>query len=128
MNFLFVAVGGALGAALRHAAVLGIRACIKTDFPLPILLINIAGAFIIGFASQVFSMHPALNQHRLFIITGLLGGWTTFSSYALETVQLFQKGSIAPALAYIMLSNLLCFLFVLAGMSLSKWIFGQRLV
>ncbi|MDR3325530.1 MAG: fluoride efflux transporter CrcB [Spirochaetaceae bacterium] len=125
MDFLFVAAGGAIGAGLRYAAVLCVNAHIKTEFPLAVFAVNVAGAFAIGFAANVFAAHAALHQHRLFIVTGLLGGWTTFSTYALETVQLFQKGAAGLAVAYVIASNLLCFLFVLAGMFLSRLILSK---
>jgi CrcB protein len=125
MNLLLVIVGGGLGAGLRYLSVQGVGAIFKQPlaaqpFPLGTLAVNVAGSLIIGFLFGVFEIRVVPAGLRLFLITGFLGGYTTFSSYSLETVRLFMAGSIPAALINMGLSNLLCLFMTLAGLGLSR--------
>jgi CrcB protein len=106
-NILVVAAGGALGSALRY----GISMIpVKTDFPLQTLLTNIAGALLIGFITTFAVLHAEQSGGRipvrllLFLKTGFCGGFTTFSTFSLETLSLFEKGRPAAGTAYALLS------------------------
>lgn len=117
INLLIVAAGGALGAAGRYAVGL---LPVKTDFPLLTLLVNAAGAVIIGFLAGLFARGGLTDRRLLFWKTGVCGGFTTFSAFSLEAVQLFEKGRHLAGSLYILLSLLLCRAGVLAGQALSR--------
>ena len=117
INLLIVAAGGALGAAGRYAVGL---LPVKTDFPLLTLLVNAAGAVIIGFLAGLFARGGLTDRRLLFWKTGVCGGFTTFSAFSLEAVQLFEKGRHPAGSLYILLSLLLCLAGVLAGQALSR--------
>jgi protein CrcB len=117
INLLIVAAGGALGAAGRYAVGL---LPVKTDFPLLTLLVNAAGAVIIGFLAGLFARGGLTDRRLLFWKTGVCGGFTTFSAFSLEAVQLFEKGRHLAGSLYILLSLLLCLAGVLAGQALSR--------
>ena len=117
INLLIVAAGGALGAAGRYAVGL---LPVKTDFPLLTLLVNAAGAVIIGFLAGLFARGGLTDRRLLFWKTGVCGGFTTFSAFSLEAVQLFEKDRHLAGSLYILLSLLLCLAGVLAGQALSR--------
>ena len=117
INLLIVEAGGALGAAGRYAVGL---LPVKTDFPLLTLLVNAAGAVIIGFLAGLFARGGLTDRRLLFWKTGVCGGFTTFSAFSLEAVQLFEKGRHLAGSLYILLSLLLCLAGVLAGQALSR--------
>ncbi|MBS1326929.1 MAG: fluoride efflux transporter CrcB [Oscillospiraceae bacterium] len=117
INLLIVAAGGALGAAGRYAVGL---LPVKTDFPLLTQLVNAAGAVIIGFLAGLFARGGLTDRRLLFWKTGVCGGFTTFSAFSLEAVQLFEKGRHLAGSLYILLSLLLCLAGVLAGQALSR--------
>jgi CrcB protein len=119
MNYLVVFLGGGLGAGLRYLSTQGISAVFKPPFPLGTLAVNAVGSPIIGFLFGAFEIRAVPANLRLFLITGFLGGYTTFSSYSLETVRLFMAGSIPAALVNLGLNNLLCLSMTLAGLGLS---------
>ncbi|MEL6466824.1 MAG: fluoride efflux transporter CrcB [Pseudomonadota bacterium] len=99
-----VALGGAIGASLRWlSGVAVLRALGPTDFPLAILLINVIGSFLMG-VFVVVSAHKGLTHLSPFVMTGVLGGFTTFSAFSLETMTLLERGQVTSASLYILLS------------------------
>jgi CrcB protein len=102
-----VALGGAVGSALRYATTLGAARFLGTSFPLGTFLVNVLGSlaagFIFGIAEERAALPPIL---RIMLLTGFLGGYTTFSTFAVETVALLQDGSWVAALGSL-LGNLL---------------------
>jgi CrcB protein len=116
MNFIFVALGGAIGSCLRYAISLIPN---KTDFPVLTLVTNILGALLIGYIVGI-SSRKGLNQNlTLMLKTGLCGGFTTFSTFSLEAYNLFVNGNMFSALIYIILSLVGCIFGVAIGMKLS---------
>lgn len=96
VTFLSVAAGGAIGASARYAVSILFSA--GTRFPWPTLLVNVLGCFIAGLlVAGVLHKFPAGSSAQLFLLTGLLGGFTTFSAFSVETLRLAEAGQ--PGLA-----------------------------
>jgi len=118
-NCIIVGLGGFLGTLLRYLVTM-----VKVHdygFPVKTLFINVAGAFVIGLiATAVIKNLPMNPRLILFLKVGICGGFTTFSTFALETVNLIQNGKITWALAYIVLSVVLSILAVIGGELLIK--------
>ncbi|MGB3556742.1 MAG: CrcB family protein [Jannaschia sp.] len=108
---LSVALGGALGATLRFG--LGL-ALLRDGFPVAILVVNVLGSFAMGLAAILLFRH-GLTQWQPFLMTGLLGGFTTFSAFSLETLTLAERGAWGQAGTYVALS---------VGLSLGAVAFG----
>lgn len=117
MNFLFVGAGGALGAMLRYA--IGLIPY-KDDFPVLTLVTNLLGAFAIGFISGAAEKKDLSDNLILFLKTGVCGGFTTFSTFSLESYKLIQSNHLILAVIYIVLSVGLCLTGVFFGMFLAK--------
>ncbi len=99
-----VAIGGALGALARYLTGIGIvRLLGHTGFPLGIITVNILGSFMMG-AFITLAANRGLTHFSPLVATGFLGGFTTFSSFSLETVTLYERGEVSLALAYVLLS------------------------
>jgi fluoride exporter len=104
-NFILVGLGGAVGSMLRYAAAIFITA---KHFPAATFAVNIAGSFIIGVVLALSVKDESfLNNWKLFLATGICGGFTTFSAFSAENVALLQNGKHAIALLYITLSIVL---------------------
>ena len=117
-NLLLVAAGGSIGAALRY----GVYFLIKPQpFPYVTLLINIAGSFVLGIimALSIKDVPTLKESYRLFLATGICGGFTTFSSFSYENIYLLQAGKYNLAFIYILAS-------VVAGIA-AAWL-GFKLV
>lgn len=100
MNWLLVAMGGAIGASLRYGAGIWLLKP-QMQFPWPTWWINIIGCICAGIFFALSQRYPVLQQEtRLFLMVGILGGFTTFSSFGLETFQLLKQGQPTLALAY----------------------------
>jgi len=116
-KYLFVFAGGGLGAALRHFVNGASLRLVGSDWPLGTLFINVTGSILMGVVAALFafklSLPPAL---RLFIATGILGGYTTFSTFSLETALLVERGQSGFALLYVAVSVLLGVAGLFAGM------------
>ncbi|WP_292289703.1 fluoride efflux transporter CrcB [Marivita sp.] len=99
-----VALGGALGAGLRYLAGVGILRLVgHGDFPVAILSVNVIGSFLMG-VFVVIAAQRGLTHLGPFVMTGLLGGFTTFSAFSLETMTLIERGQIGFASLYVVLS------------------------
>jgi len=99
-----VALGGAIGASLRYLTGVGVvRLFGHHDFPTAILMVNVVGSFLMG-VFVVVAAHRGLTHFSPFVMTGLLGGFTTFSAFSLETMTLFERGAVGQAALYVMLS------------------------
>ncbi|HRQ61102.1 MAG TPA: fluoride efflux transporter CrcB [Alphaproteobacteria bacterium] len=119
LNYAIIGLGGALGAMARHGMNAGITALAKTPFPYGILCVNVLGSFLIGICAGAFlSIGDPGRTMQLFIMTGFLGGFTTFSTFSLDAVVLAQRGDVAGAALYVLGSVGLSIAAVLAGMFL----------
>jgi len=116
-----VAIGGALGSVLRYLIHTQSAHWFGSDFPYGTLLVNVAGSLLIGFLS--FMLVHRLNvpeEVRLTLLVGFLGGFTTFSTFSLETIHLMQQGNFLGAFGNVFLSIGLCLLACFLGMSLAR--------
>ena len=117
MGFLFVALGGAVGAVGRYALSL---IPVRTGFPFITLITNILGAVAIGFIAGLLSARDNLSPNvSLFWKTGVCGGFTTFSTFSLEAWQLMEKGNYLLSVLYAVLSVVCCIAGVWIGRKLS---------
>jgi CrcB protein len=119
-NILAIMAGGSIGAACRHGVFLIVQRFAGPVFPAGTLAVNLLGSFFIGFLWCLFDEVHWSHEWRLFVFTGLLGGFTTFSTFTRETFQLFKVGEWKSALVYLTLSNILGIVLVLCGVLLCK--------
>ena len=103
MKYLIVFIGAGIGGMARHAInVEALRALGPNSFPFGTLVINIAGSFLMGVVVEYFAFRSGLSQHaRLFLTTGVIGGFTTFSAFSLEAALLIERGQLLQGLAYV---------------------------
>jgi CrcB protein len=100
-----VVIGGGIGAGTRHLVNLGAMRLLGVNFPWGTMIINITGSFIMGaFIELAARRFGASNDLRMFVATGILGGYTTFSSFSLDFASLWERGAAVPALAYVLVS------------------------
>jgi CrcB protein len=101
MLYLIVFLGAGFGGALRHAVNVGAARWFGYGFPFGTLIANVAGSFLMGLLAGYFVFRPGIGQHmRLFLTTGVLGGFTTFSAFSLDAALLVQRHSYALAAGY----------------------------
>lgn len=100
---LQIALGGALGAVARHASGIAVLRLAGPGFPFGTLAVNVAGSFLMGIAAVAIVARggAGLQKAAPFLMPGLLGGFTTFSAFSLETVQLIERGRLPAALGYV---------------------------
>lgn len=104
-SFLWVFLGGGMGAMARFSLSVLLRPSSLTQIPLPNLIANLLGCFLIGLLSRLFEVHaPGRPIWQFFLVTGFLGGFTTFSSFGLETLRLYENRSYVHALLYVSIS------------------------
>lgn len=121
MNYLLVAIGGAMGASLRFAVMNLCIALRMVAFPYATMLVNIVGSFFIGLLA-FYLLHRFANNIglRLFLLVGLLGGFTTFSAFSLDTLTLINSQRYLASLIYIVGSVVLSIAAAAAGMFLAN--------
>ncbi|MFT6022468.1 MAG: CrcB protein [Ascidiaceihabitans sp.] len=119
-----VALGGAIGASMRYLFGVGVmRLTGPSEFPLAILSVNVIGSFLMGMF-VVAAAHRGLTHFSPFVMTGLLGGFTTFSAFSLETVNLMERGHIGAASLYVALSVGLSIVGLMIGLAVARGIFA----
>lgn len=117
-TLIMVALGGAIGASLRFLWGVGVmRATGPTELPIAIMAVNVFGSFLMG-AFVILAAQRGLTHLSPFVMTGLLGGFTTFSAFSLETVTLLERGNFGMAGLYMALSVGLS----IAGLFLGLWV------
>jgi fluoride exporter len=122
-NIILVAIGGALGSVLRYLLGAWVNAQSSGNWPLGTWLANVIGCICIGCLYGYFlGRSDELNQNalKLLFITGFCGGFTTFSTYSLEAVQLFRSGQTVLACVYLVSTVLCCLLGVVLGIAIMK--------
>ena len=109
MGYLIVFLGAGLGGAARHGVnIAALRLLGPGAFPFGTLAINVLGSFLIGAVAETYALRGGLPPAwRLFLATGVMGGFTTFSAFSLETLMLYERGEAGAALAYVAASVIL---------------------
>lgn len=117
MGFLIVFLGGGVGAALRHGVNLLVARFVTTPFPFATLLENATGSLVMGLLAGYFAFYGGVPQHwRLFLTTGILGGYTTFSAFSLDAILLWERHEYLLAAYYVGGSVVLSLLGLVAGL------------
>lgn len=121
MSYLIVFLGGGCGAAIRHGINLAVARMFGTAFPYGTLLINITGSFIMGLVAAYFAFKGDASQHwRLFLTTGILGGYTTFSAFSLDVALLYERGEMGLAALYVLASVAISIVGLFAGLAIVR--------
>jgi len=100
-TFGLVALGGAIGAMLRYSVVLTSVRIMGSGFPMGTMIVNVVGSFVMGIAAVLLMQRGQDNALVPFVMVGVLGGFTTFSSFSLDTMILLEKGKMAAAATYV---------------------------
>lgn len=120
MKYLTLAAGGAIGTLLRYAVSGYAYNLLVGVFPWGTLAVNLIGSLLIGFLWGLFEIQNISPEVRTFIFIGILGGFTTFSTFTLESLNLFREGEARLALINIIASNVLGIALVFTGLAMSK--------
>ena len=116
-NLLWVAAGGAIGASLRHLANLAGLRLMGATFPWSTLFVNVLGSLIMGFFIAWMTKRTGTPPElRLFIATGILGGFTTFSAFSLDLANMIERGAMGSAFSYILASVVISLAAVFIGL------------
>ncbi|MBO0752184.1 MAG: fluoride efflux transporter CrcB [Bradyrhizobiaceae bacterium] len=127
MSYMWIAIGSALGGMARHWCTMAGAAWFGAAFPWGTLFINIFGSFVIGLFFALTGPEGRFDvplDARLFVMTGLCGGYTTFSAFSLQALSLFQDGAVLRGIAYVAASVVLCLFGVWAGYALATVLNG----
>lgn len=119
-QILLIAIGGSLGAVARYGLSTFIYHTTNDIFPWGTFVINLTGSFLIGVFIELFDTTIIPSEWRSFITIGFLGAYTTFSTYTLETVNLFRDGEFRLAAINVLTNNLICIVLVVAGIYSSR--------
>ncbi|MFB9269032.1 fluoride efflux transporter CrcB [Bradyrhizobium erythrophlei] len=120
-SYLLVFFGGGLGASLRHLINVTCARCIGTAFPYGTFIINVTGSTVMGLIAGYLAFKGEASQHwRLFLMTGILGGYTTFSAFSLDAVLLYERGELGLAALYVLGSVVLSIAGLVAGLAIVR--------
>lgn len=118
-----VAVGGAIGSMARYLTYVAVTRGIGLGFPWGTVIVNIAGSFLMGVLAALLVERGA-SRHAPFLMTGILGGFTTFSAFSLDAVALWERGEAVQATAYVAGSVILSLAALVAGLALTRGAFA----
>lgn len=120
-SFLIVFIGAGIGGALRHGVNLGVARLLPNSIGVSTLTVNVVGCFLMGVLVEAIALKTgASNAWRLFLATGLLGGFTTFSAFSLETILLYERGAVGWAALNVLASVVLSVGALFAGLALMR--------
>lgn len=122
IGILLIAIGGALGSVLRFGVITLTYKFVNIHFPWGTIFANLIGCFVIGVIWAVLDTFEEPKNLKLFLVTGLLGGFTTFSSFALENFNMFRAGEIKLVVANVLISNIVGIFLVFVGYYLTKFL------
>jgi CrcB protein len=123
MRYLIVFLGGGVGAALRHGVNVAAARLLGTAFPYATAIENVTGSLLMGLLAGYFAFRGGISQHwQLFLTTGILGGYTTFSTFSLDAALLYERGALGLAAFYVIISVLLSLGGLFAGLWFVRYI------
>ena len=121
MGYLIVFAGAGLGGAMRHGVNLAAARMFGLGFPFGTIIVNVLGSLMMGLLAGYFAYRTGLPQHvRLFLTTGVLGGFTTFSAFSLDAALLLERHAYWSAAIYMAGSMLLSIVALFAGLSIYR--------
>ncbi len=124
-HLLPVALGGALGASARYGVAAIMLRAMGVGFPWGTLIVNVAGGFAMGLLVEALALRFSISPElRLLLVTGFLGGFTTFSAFSLETANMIERNAFGPALGYVLASVILSVGALFAGLMLGRAIWS----
>jgi fluoride exporter len=119
-NLLLVVIGGGIGAGMRHLANMGALRVVGPNYPWGTMAINVAGSFAMGLFVALLLRRGGSTELRLFVATGVLGGFTTFSAFSLDFATLWERGATLPALGYALASVIGAIVALFLGLWLAR--------
>ena len=120
-GFLLVFIGGGIGSALRHGSALVAARWFGTGLPYGTLFVNIFGSFVMGLITEYWALKSGLPQPvRLFLTTGIICGFTTYSTFSLDTAVLWERGQSLATLAYVLGSVVVSISALFAGLAVVR--------
>ncbi|QKD03961.1 fluoride efflux transporter CrcB [Mesorhizobium loti] len=119
-NLLLVVIGGGIGAGIRHLTNIGALRLIGPNYPWGTIVINIVGSFAMGLFIAALMRRGGSNELRLFVATGILGGFTTFSAFSLDFATLWERGATLPAFGYALASVIGAIIALFLGLWLAR--------
>ncbi|MER8572835.1 fluoride efflux transporter CrcB [Mesorhizobium sp. M1338] len=119
-NLLLVVVGGGIGAGIRHLTSMGALRLVGPNYPWGTIVINIVGSFAMGLFIAILARRGGSNELRLFVATGILGGFTTFSAFSLDFATLWERGVTLPAFGYALASVIGAIIALFLGLWLAR--------
>ena len=120
--FLAVGAGGALGAMARYAVAAQALHFMGPHFPWGTLIVNVVGSLLIGVLAEALALRFSITpEMRVFLVTGFLGGFTTFSAFSLDVVNMAERGDMLNAAVYVMASVTLSIGALLLGLVATRW-------
>ncbi|WP_444454020.1 fluoride efflux transporter CrcB [Rhodobacter capsulatus] len=122
-TLLFVALGGALGSALRYLVNVSLPRLFGHGFPYATMTVNVVGSFAMGALVVVLAMKGG-NRFAPFLMTGILGGFTTFSAFSLDAAKLWEAGEVTTAAGYVIGTVVLGLAALFAGMAFARGFFA----
>jgi CrcB protein len=125
MTYLIVFFGGGIGAALRHGVNVASARLFGIGFPYATMIENVTGSLVMGILAGYFAFRGGGAPHhlQLFLTTGILGGYTTFSAFSLDAVLLYERGALGLAALYVLGSVVLAIGGLVAGLALARQVF-----
>ncbi|GLK57813.1 CrcB protein [Methylopila capsulata] len=117
---LLVALGGALGSLARYGVNLWSVRAFGPGFPWGTLTVNVVGGFVMGLLAAVLTLRGGSSEARLFLMTGVLGGFTTFSAFSLDAVTLWERGEGTAAAIYVVVSVAVSIAALVGGLALGR--------
>jgi CrcB protein len=124
---LLIALGGAIGTLARYLTAVAAARLLGGEFPWGTLIVNVVGAFAIGFVQAVGLDALAISDDvRLFLTTGIMGGLTTYSAFSYESVKLAEVGAWPQAIVYVVVTTVTCLALCYLGMSTGRLMIGAR--
>ena len=122
LNFIYVALGGSIGASFRFSIYLFFKYLLSSNYLfISTLIVNVIGSFLIGYLIFILESKNITQEFiKYFLIIGILGSFTTFSTFSIETVEMLGDKRFVQAFLYMFLSLSLCLLFTYTGLNLNK--------